>query len=44
MSKWHGGKGSSPRPSGIDPAKWEENYERVFGPKKKTKEKKDERN
>lgn len=33
MTKWHGGKGSSPRP--INPDRWDENYERIFGKRKK---------
>ena len=30
-TQWHGGKGSSRRPSSIDRAKYEENYHRIFG-------------
>jgi len=33
MSKWHGGKGSAPRPT--DRKKYDEEYERIFGKKKK---------
>lgn len=33
MGKWHGGKGDKQRP--VDPKKWDENYERIFGKKKK---------
>lgn len=35
--KWHGGKGSKPRP--LDTSKWRENYERIWG---KNKEKGDD--
>jgi hypothetical protein len=35
MTQWHGGKGSSRRPSTIDRAKYEENYHRIFGYKDK---------
>lgn len=33
MSKgqWHGGKGSSTRPTTISRAKYEENYHKIFG-------------
>lgn len=34
--KWHGGKGSKIRKSS-DPKKYAENYERIFGKKKKEK-------
>ena len=40
MTKWHGGKGSTPRP--IDPKVWEKNYEAIFGQKQKRPGKKDE--
>ena len=33
MSKWHGGKGSKPRP--LDPDAWSRNYEAIFGRKQK---------
>lgn len=36
-SQWHGGKGSSRRPSVIDRAKWEENYHKIFGYKDEKK-------
>lgn len=36
--KWHGGKGSKPRPV-KDQQKFEDNWEKIFG--KKTKEKKE---
>jgi len=36
-SQWHGGKGSSRRPSIIDRAQWEENYHRIFGYKEEKK-------
>jgi hypothetical protein len=37
--KWHGGKGSKPRPS--DKEKFDEGWDRIFGPKKdKEKDKK----
>lgn len=39
MTQWHGGKGSQSRP--VDPKKWEENFNRIFG--KKKKDKKDEK-
>ena len=32
MTKWHGGKGSNPRP--LDTSKWDEQYTRIFGKKK----------
>lgn len=32
MSNWHGGKGSSPRPT--DKEKYNENWDRIFGSKK----------
>lgn len=35
MSKWHGGKGSQTRP--VDPKKFSENYDRIFGKKKQEK-------
>jgi hypothetical protein len=31
MSKWHGGKGSSPRPT--DKKKFDENWDKIFNPK-----------
>lgn len=31
MSKWHGGKGSSPRP--VDKAKFDSNWDKIFGKK-----------
>lgn len=37
MSKWHGGKGSKPRP--LDTSKWDEQYTRIFGDKKKQQDK-----
>lgn len=33
MTKWHGGKGSKPRP--LDTSKWDEQYTRIFGDKNK---------
>jgi len=36
-SQWHGGKGSSRRPTTVDRAKWEENYHRIFGYKEEVK-------
>jgi len=33
--KWHGGKGSKPRP--IDKKKYDENYDRIFNKKKENK-------
>ncbi len=33
MTKWHGGKGSKPRPSDKD--KYNQNFDRIFGDKKK---------
>lgn len=36
-SQWHGGKGSSRRPASIDRAKWEENYDKIFGYKDEKK-------
>lgn len=39
MSKWHGGKGSSPR-KGADDKKYQDNYERIFGKKQKQEESK----
>lgn len=35
MTKWHGGKGSAPRPVSVPKAIWDENWERVFGSKDK---------
>jgi|CoawatStandDraft_6_1074263.scaffolds.fasta_scaffold149007_2 hypothetical protein len=34
MSKWHGGKGSVQRPQ-TDKEKFDENFEKIFGSKKK---------
>jgi len=31
MSRWHGGKGSSPRP--VDKKKFDENWDKIFGKK-----------
>jgi hypothetical protein len=36
MSKWHGGKGSKQRPT--DHKKFEDNWDRIFGNKKKEKQ------
>jgi hypothetical protein len=36
MSSWHGGKGSAPR-KGADQKAYEDNWERIFGNKNKTK-------
>ena len=36
--QWHGGKGSRPRPT--DKKKFDENWDRIFGNKKKEEEKK----
>ena len=33
--KWHGGKGSNPRP--LDTSKWDEQFTRIFGDKNKEK-------
>ncbi len=33
MSKWHGGKGSTPR--GTDQKKYADNWDKIFGPKVK---------
>lgn len=41
MSSWHGGKGSRPRPT--DKKKFDENWDKIFGNKKK-EEKKNEKN
>lgn len=38
MSEWHGGKGSKPRP--VDKKKFDENWDRIFGNKKKEEKKK----
>lgn len=38
MSKWHGGKGSKTRPT--DKKKYDDNYDRIFGKKKKVNENK----
>jgi len=35
MTKWHGGKGSAPRPMNVPKSTWDENWERVFGSKDK---------
>jgi hypothetical protein len=37
MTKWHGGKGSKPRPSDKD--KYDQNFDRIFGDKKKKADK-----
>ena len=36
MSKWHGGKGSTVKP--YDKNKFNENFDKIFGSKKKEKE------
>ena len=36
MSSWHGGKGDAPR-KGADRKAYEDNWERIFGKKNKTK-------
>lgn len=33
MSKWHGGKGSTPRPRKISNKQFEDNWDRIFGNK-----------
>jgi hypothetical protein len=40
--KWHGGKGSAVRP--VDKKKYDDNFERIFGKKDKSKETKVEEN
>tara|TARA_B100001093_G_scaffold274180_1_gene262092 strand:+ start:9072 stop:9221 length:150 start_codon:yes stop_codon:yes gene_type:complete len=40
MSKWHGGKGSSVKP--YDKDKFNENFDKIFGKKKKEEEDADE--
>lgn len=43
MSKWHGGKGSTPRPI-EDRKQFEDNWDRIFGKKEDKKEdKKDDK-
>ena len=37
MAKWHGGKGSTPRPFSVDKKTFEDNWELAFG-KKQTEE------
>jgi len=37
MSKWHGGKGSKPRPIS-DRKQFEDNWDKIFGKKEKQKE------
>lgn len=37
MSKWHGGKGSKPRPI-TNKSQFEENWDKIFGSKKKEKQ------
>lgn len=32
--KWHGGKGSNPRPFAVDSKTYEDNWDRIFGKKK----------
>ena len=39
MTKWHGGKGSIPRPI-ADKSKFEENWERIFGKQEKSENEK----
>jgi hypothetical protein len=39
-NKWHGGKGSAPRP--VDKKKFDENWERIFGKKDSNKDTKPE--
>ena len=39
MSKWHGGKGSGRKPE--DNKKYQDNYEAIFGKKRKKKKKDD---
>lgn len=31
MSKWHGGKGSTPRPLSVDQKTYSDNWDRIFG-------------
>jgi hypothetical protein len=40
MTKWHGGKGSARRPE--DRKKLDENWDRIFGQKRKQQEKQNE--
>lgn len=35
MTKWHGGKGSSPRPYSVDRATFDNNWDAIFGKKNK---------
>ena len=37
MSKWHGGKGSKPRPIS-DRKQFEDNWDKIFGKKEKEKQ------
>ena len=38
--KWHGGKGSSPRPFSVSPEEYSNRFDTIFGKKKKTEEEK----
>ena len=33
--QWHGGKGSRPRPYGVDKKQFDDNWDRIFGKKEK---------
>ena len=35
MSKWHGGKGSKPRPFSVSQEEFDNRFEAIFGKKKK---------
>lgn len=42
MSKWHGGKGSRPRPISVDQDTYASNWDRIFGKKQRREEALDE--